>query len=67
MVDTDIVGCNWLELPAGKYVLRAEKKVKDFLGQGRKTPGSLPVLLPTVCLSPRLPCVSWRWMCCGQM
>ncbi|XP_057617098.1 DNA polymerase delta catalytic subunit [Chionomys nivalis] len=26
MVDADIVGCNWLELPAGKYVPRAEKK-----------------------------------------
>ncbi|KAH0505460.1 DNA polymerase delta catalytic subunit [Microtus ochrogaster] len=26
MVDADIVGCNWLELPAGKYVTRAEKK-----------------------------------------
>ncbi|XP_010848029.1 PREDICTED: DNA polymerase delta catalytic subunit [Bison bison bison] len=26
MVDTDIVGCNWLELPAGKYILRPEGK-----------------------------------------
>ncbi|XP_035302481.1 DNA polymerase delta catalytic subunit isoform X3 [Cricetulus griseus] len=26
MVDADIVGCNWLELPAGKYVWRTEKK-----------------------------------------
>uniref|UniRef100_G3U0E8 DNA polymerase n=1 Tax=Loxodonta africana TaxID=9785 RepID=G3U0E8_LOXAF len=26
MVDMDIVGCNWLELPAGKYVLRPEGK-----------------------------------------
>nr|XP_045366694.1 DNA polymerase delta catalytic subunit isoform X4 [Camelus bactrianus] len=26
MVDTDIVGCNWLELPARKYVLRPEGK-----------------------------------------
>nr|XP_021536769.1 DNA polymerase delta catalytic subunit [Neomonachus schauinslandi] len=26
MVDTDIVGCNWLELPAEKYVLRLEGK-----------------------------------------
>ncbi|XP_049977235.1 DNA polymerase delta catalytic subunit [Alexandromys fortis] len=25
MVDADIVGCNWLELPAGKYVTRAKK------------------------------------------
>ncbi len=22
MVDTDVVGCNWIELPAGKYQLR---------------------------------------------
>ncbi len=22
MVDRDIVGCNWIELPAGKYFLR---------------------------------------------
>lgn len=29
MVDTDIVGCNWLELPAGKYLLRPEGKVWD--------------------------------------
>ncbi|OWK15593.1 POLD1 [Cervus elaphus hippelaphus] len=26
MVDTDIVGCNWLELPPGKYILRPEGK-----------------------------------------
>uniref|UniRef100_A0A2K5RGD5 DNA polymerase n=1 Tax=Cebus imitator TaxID=2715852 RepID=A0A2K5RGD5_CEBIM len=26
MVDTDIVGCNWLELPAGKYALRLKEK-----------------------------------------
>ena len=26
-MDTDIVGCNWLELPAGKYILRPEGKV----------------------------------------
>lgn len=29
-MDADIVGCNWLELPAGKYVTRA-KKVRGFL------------------------------------
>lgn len=29
MVDADIVGCNWLELPAGKYALRLEGKVRD--------------------------------------
>uniref|UniRef100_A0A287BKS0 DNA polymerase n=1 Tax=Sus scrofa TaxID=9823 RepID=A0A287BKS0_PIG len=26
MVDADVVGCNWLELPAGKYLLRPEGK-----------------------------------------
>ncbi|XP_044540698.1 DNA polymerase delta catalytic subunit-like, partial [Gracilinanus agilis] len=26
MVDADIVGCNWIELPAGKYRLRTEGK-----------------------------------------
>ncbi|KAG8521459.1 DNA polymerase delta catalytic subunit [Galemys pyrenaicus] len=26
MVDADIVGCNWLELPAGKYFLRPTEK-----------------------------------------
>lgn len=26
MVDTDIVGCNWLELPAEKYILRPQGK-----------------------------------------
>ncbi|KAM9039423.1 DNA polymerase delta catalytic subunit isoform 1-T1 [Sarcophilus harrisii] len=28
MVDTDIVGCNWIELPAGKYQLRTQGKVR---------------------------------------
>lgn len=23
MVDTDVVGCNWIELPAGKYQVRS--------------------------------------------
>lgn len=32
MVDTDIVGCNWLELPAGKYILRPEGKVRGSPG-----------------------------------
>ena len=22
MVDTDVIGCNWIECPAGKYILR---------------------------------------------
>lgn len=34
MVDADIVGCNWLELPAGKYVLRLEGKVRGSHGAG---------------------------------
>ncbi|XP_048473423.1 DNA polymerase delta catalytic subunit [Rhincodon typus] len=25
MVDSDVVGCNWIELPAGKYLLREEQ------------------------------------------
>ncbi|XP_077313237.1 DNA polymerase delta catalytic subunit [Lithobates pipiens] len=29
MVDNDIVGCNWLELPAGKYRIRKESQVDD--------------------------------------
>jgi DNA polymerase delta subunit 1 len=28
MVDRDIVGCNWIELPAGKYFLR-NKELTD--------------------------------------
>lgn len=23
MVDTEVVGCNWIELPAGKYKMRS--------------------------------------------
>ncbi|XP_029781128.1 DNA polymerase delta catalytic subunit isoform X1 [Suricata suricatta] len=34
MVDTDIVGCNWLELPAGKYHLRPKGKVQGSPGTG---------------------------------
>ncbi|XP_030053826.1 DNA polymerase delta catalytic subunit isoform X1 [Microcaecilia unicolor] len=37
MVDTDVVGCNWIELPAGKYRLRKElsngDSKKDVLGK----------------------------------
>ncbi|XP_040289566.1 DNA polymerase delta catalytic subunit [Bufo bufo] len=29
MVDNDIVGCNWIELPAGKYRIRKEPHVSD--------------------------------------
>lgn len=29
MVDNDIVGCNWIELPAGKYRIRKESQVDD--------------------------------------
>lgn len=28
MVDTKVVGCNWIELPAGKYMLRTDKQQK---------------------------------------
>lgn len=47
MVDADIVGCNWLELPAGKYVRRAEKKVRAPWGRGGE-PGL--GANPTLCL-----------------
>ena len=26
MVDTNVVGCNWIELPAGKYSIRDDNK-----------------------------------------
>ncbi|XP_069047871.1 DNA polymerase delta catalytic subunit [Lepisosteus oculatus] len=29
MVDADVVGCNWIELPAGKYRLRKEQQPGD--------------------------------------
>lgn len=28
-MDNDIVGCNWIELPAGKYRIRKESQVDD--------------------------------------
>ncbi|GCB59989.1 hypothetical protein scyTo_0014091 [Scyliorhinus torazame] len=30
MVDSDVVGCNWIELPAGKYLLREEQTTGSF-------------------------------------
>lgn len=63
MVDTDIVGCNWLELPAGKYVLRQKEKVQGSPGAraGVQDPASPDTV------SYRPPCVSWRLTCCGRM
>lgn len=29
MVDSDVVGCCWIELPKGKYRVRAERKVGE--------------------------------------
>lgn len=29
MVDSDVVGCCWIELPKGKYKLREEKKAGE--------------------------------------
>lgn len=53
MVDADIVGCNWLELPAGKYVQRREKKVRAPRGRvGGREPGLTASVAPTLCLSP---------------
>lgn len=40
-MDTDIVGCNWLELPAGKYVLRTDGKVGSRGAGGTRMWGSL--------------------------
>lgn len=28
MADTDIVGCNWIELPAGKYKTRKDRQAR---------------------------------------
>ena len=28
MADTDIVGCNWIKLPAGKYTVRKNKNAR---------------------------------------
>lgn len=30
MVDTDVVGCNWIELPAGKYQVRSPSLEGSF-------------------------------------
>lgn len=48
-MDTDIVGCNWLELPAGKYTLRLKKKVQGFPGQGLLPPLTHPCPQTTQC------------------
>ena len=33
MVDTDVVGCNWIELPAGSYYTRDELRDGDVPGK----------------------------------
>ncbi|XP_069461450.1 DNA polymerase delta catalytic subunit isoform X2 [Ambystoma mexicanum] len=38
MVDSDVVGCNWIELPAGKYRLREEVSYGD---SSRDSPGKV--------------------------
>ncbi|XP_029440886.1 DNA polymerase delta catalytic subunit [Rhinatrema bivittatum] len=38
MVDTDVVGCNWIELPAGKYRLRKELSNGD---SSKEIPGKV--------------------------
>lgn len=30
MIDTDVVGCNWIELPAKKYRVRDSKRAKSL-------------------------------------
>lgn len=42
MVDTDVVGCCWIELPKGKYRVREEK---DTLVTDSKNPGKVGQLL----------------------
>ena len=34
MVDTEVVGCNWIELPAGKYKLRSPATFDDSYKTG---------------------------------
>lgn len=38
MVDSDVVGCCWIELPKGKYKVREEKSAVDTDSQ---TPGKV--------------------------
>ena len=38
MVDTDVVGCCWIELPKGKYCVREEK---DALASDSQNPGKV--------------------------
>lgn len=64
MVDTDIVGCNWLELPAEKYILRPQGKVRGSVGVGSQSGDPAATDMPHPC---RPHCVSWRQMCCGLM
>jgi len=35
MVDTGVVGCNWIELPAGKYKLRSPSVEGSAKSEGR--------------------------------
>lgn len=52
MVDSDVVGCCWIELPQGKYKIREEKtsRVTDSKDPGKVTKTfkykSTPVLVP---------------------
>lgn len=44
MVDTDVVGCCWVELPKGKYRVREEK---DLSVTDSQCPGKVDQLLPS--------------------
>ena len=35
MVDRDVVGCNWIELPAGKYSLRTTKSTPSAVSRAQ--------------------------------
>lgn len=42
MVDTDVVGCCWIELPKGKYGVREEKDTSATDSQNLGKVGKLP-------------------------
>lgn len=45
MVDSDVVGCCWIELPKGKYRMREEKSMGDTNSQHPGKVGLVHTLL----------------------
>ena len=41
MVDCNVVGCNWIQLPAGKYRVRTQQGQDGARALGRGDPGTL--------------------------